>query len=156
MSRAFIGIDPGSNGGMAAIKEMIIGHPNIEVYSFSKMTMDDLSLELERLECYYVAHALIELVHAMPGQGVTSMFNFGHNFGMLEGLLIGAGIPYDRVTPQKWQKEFGLYRLPDETKTAKKNRHKVLAKELFPDLNITHATADALLIAEYCRRQYDK
>ena len=80
------------------------------------------------------------------------MFNFGHNFGMLEGLLIGAGIPYDRVTPQKWQKEFGLYRLPDETKTAKKNRHKELAKELFPTLNVTHATADALLIAEYCRR----
>ena len=153
MSRAFIGIDPGSNGGIATISPWNICV--VEAYPFRKTSMVDVSTILEDLGSRGVTHALIELVHAMPGQGVTSMFNFGHNFGMLEGLLIGAGIPYDRVTPQKWQKEFGLYRLHDETKTAKKNRHKELAKELFPTLNVTHATADALLIAEYCRRTHE-
>jgi len=143
----FVGIDPGSNGAMATIQP-----DDVCVFPFKQIHMTLISSMLEDLSNKRDCHALIELVHAMPGQGVTSMFNFGHNFGMLEGLLIGAGIPYDRVTPQKWQKEFGLYRLPDETKTAKKNRHKELAKELFPTLNVTHATADALLIAEYCRR----
>ena len=151
MSSVYIGIDPGANGGLAAIQP-----DDVYVFPFKQISMTVISSILEDYLAKRDCHALIELVHAMPGQGVTSMFNFGHNFGMLEGLLIGAGIPYDRVTPQKWQKEFGLYRLPDETKTAKKNRHKALAKELFPTLNITHATADALLIAEYCRRQYDK
>ena len=151
MSNIYIGIDPGSNGAMAVIQQ-----DDTYVFPFKQINMKLISSMLEDLSDKRDCHALIELVHAMPGQGVTSMFNFGHNFGMLEGLLIGAGIPYDRVTPQKWQKEFGLYRLPDETKTAKKNRHKELAKELFPTLNVTHATADALLIAEYARRTYDK
>ena len=148
MSRVYIGIDPGANGASAFLNCTTF------VYPTSKIGMVSLSETFENIsseECF----ALIESVHSMPGQGVVSSFNFGHNFGMLEGLLIGAGIPYDRVTPQKWQKEFGLYRLPDETKTAKKNRHKELAKELFPTLNVTHATADALLIAEYARRTYE-
>ena len=152
MTSVYIGIDPGANGGLATISTW--NTLVVKAYSFGRISMVDIAGILEDNWSTGATHALIELVHAMPGQGVTSMFNFGHNFGMLEGLLIGAGIPYDRVTPQKWQKEFGLYRLPDETKTAKKNRHKALAKELFPTLNITHATADALLIAEYCRRQH--
>jgi len=151
MSRAFIGIDPGSNGGMATISPWNICV--VEAYPFKKTSMVDVSKILEDLGSTGVTHALIELVHAMPGQGVTSMFNFGHNFGMLEGLLIGAGIPYDRITPQKWQKNYGLFKLPWETNTDKKNRHKKLAQKLFPTLKVTHATADALLIAEYCRRQ---
>ena len=145
----YIGIDPGANGAMAVIQQ-----DDVYGFPFKQISMTLISSMLEDCSDKRTCHALIELVHAMPGQGVTSMFNFGHNFGMLEGLLIGAGIPYDRVTPQKWQKEFGLYKLPDETKTAKKNRHKELAQELFPTLKVTHATADALLIAEYCRRTY--
>ena len=145
----YIGIDPGANGAMAVIQQ-----DDVYEFPFKQISMTLISSMLEDYSDKRTCHALIELVHAMPGQGVTSMFNFGHNFGMLEGLLIGAGIPYDRVTPQKWQKEFGLYKLPDETKTAKKNRHKELAQELFPTLKVTHATADALLIAEYCRRTY--
>ena len=149
--KVFIGIDPGSNGAMAVIQQ-----DDVYEFPFKQISMTLISSMLEDYSDKRTCHALIELVHAMPGQGVTSMFNFGHNFGMLEGLLIGAGIPYDRVTPQKWQKEFGLYKLPDETKTAKKNRHKELAQELFPTLKVTHATADALLIAEYARRTHER
>jgi len=147
----FVGIDPGANGGIGVIfPSNSIAHAMKEFKTYSRLP--HYLESLGEVECF----ALIEKVHAMPGQGVVSTFSFGYAFGVLEGCLIASGIPYDRVTPQKWQKEFGLYRLPDETKTAKKNRHKELAKELFPTLNITHATADALLIAEYCRRQYDK
>ena len=144
----FIGIDPGANGAMAVIQE-----DDTYEFPFKQISMTLISSMLEDYSDKRDCFALIEKVHAMPGQGVVSTFNFGYNFGMLEGFLIGSGIPYDRVTPQKWQKDFGLYKLPDETKTAKKNRHKELAQELFPTLKVTHATADALLIAEYCRRQ---
>jgi crossover junction endodeoxyribonuclease RuvC len=146
----YIGIDPGANGGMATIEPP----DTVYAFPFKKISMKLISSMLEDLAGRRECHALIEVVHAMPGQGVTSMFNFGYNFGVLEGLLIGSGIPYDRVTPQAWQKEFDLYKLPGETKTAKKNRHKELAQQMFPDLKVTHATADALLIAEYCRRQH--
>ena len=149
MNKIYIGIDPGANGGIGVIFGDIV-----DSYSFSSMSMYAISDFFEDVSGRN-SRSLIENVHSMPGQGIASAFTFGHGFGMLEGFLIAAGLPYDRVTPQKWQKEFGLYRLPDETKTAKKNRHKVLAKELFPDLNITHATADALLIAEYARRTYE-
>ena len=145
----FIGIDPGANGGIAAI------YPSsAAAWQIKGRGPYDISDILERLgdiPCF----ALIEKVHAMPGQGVVSTFNFGYNFGMLEGFLIGSGIPYDRVTPQKWQKGYGLYKLPWETNTDKKNRHKARAQKRFPDLKITHATADALLIAEYARRTHE-
>ena len=89
----------------------------------------------------------------MPGQGVTSMFNFGKSYGNLEAFLVAAAIPFERVTPSVWQREFGLIKKKGETHTQKKNRHKSLAQELFPSVKVTHAVADALLIAEYGRRQ---
>ena len=45
----------------------------------------------------------LEKVHAMPGQGVTSMFTFGQNYGFLRGLLIARGIPFEEVQPNPWQ-----------------------------------------------------
>ena len=66
--------------------------------------------------------------------------------------MTAAGIRWEYVTPQKWQREFGLI-LPKLSNTDKKNRHKAVAQQLFPDVKITHAIADALLIAEYCRRK---
>jgi hypothetical protein len=61
--------------------------------------------------------------------------------------LTAAGIPFERVTPQKWQKAMGCMTKGD------KNVSKRRAQELFPQLKITHAIADALLIAEYGRKQ---
>ena len=146
----FIGVDPGGSGGVALISEA-----RAEAHSLKDVDLYWLSGYLEDLGGRE-SFAVIELVHAMPGNGCVSMFNFGVSFGALEAFLIASGIPYVRATPQRWQKGFGLYRKADETKTSKKNRHKSLAQELFPDLKITHATADALLIAEYARRTYDK
>ena len=96
-------------------------------------------------------HAFLEKVHAMPGQGVTSMFTFGRNLGFLRGLLVGYGLPFEDVPPQTWQKGVGVggsY----PTKAHRKRAHKQLAEQLFPRTKITLADADALLIAEYGHR----
>jgi hypothetical protein len=78
--------------------------------------------------------------------GVVSAFTFGNGYGHLEMALTAAGIPFERVRPQAWQKAMGCMSKGD------KNVTKAKAQELFPHLKITHATADACLIAEYGRR----
>ena len=78
--------------------------------------------------------------------GVKSAFTFGQGLGRLEMALTAAGIPFERDRPQAWQKEMKCMSGGD------KNITKRRAQELFPSLKITHANADALLIAEYGRR----
>ncbi len=73
---------------------------------------------------------------------------------MVEGILIAYDLPYDEITPQVWQREFNLgAKYP--TPNARKNAHKLKAKELFPDISdrITLDVCDALLIAEYGYRR---
>jgi len=143
-----IGIDPGKSGGIAVIADLVTG-PHVDTCKLSG-TERDIYDALEPY-CQWVLQgvpckAYIEKVHARPGQGVTSMFTFGRNYGFLRGLLIALGIPFEEVTPQKWQKAMGCMSKGDKNVTKQK------AQQLFPDLKITHATADALLIAEYGRR----
>jgi hypothetical protein len=143
-----IGIDPGKSGGIAWWRPT--AHHAAMKMPATERDLADVMKDLADNDCF----AYIEKVHAMPGQGVTSMFTFGQNYGFLRGCLIAHGIPFEEVTPQKWQKEFGLV-FPKKmglTPTEKKNRHKAKAQQLFPHLKVTHATADALLIAEYGRR----
>ena len=148
----YIGVDPGKSGAIAEIWEPPAHVRAVRASKFADKTPADMCSLFSNLSGGGV-FALIEKVHAMPGQGVTSMFSFGYSAGMLEAFLVAAGIPYEFVRPQEWQKEFGLiFRGKNLTATEKKNRHKAAAQQLFPDMTITHANADALLIAEYCRR----
>lgn len=96
----------------------------------------------------------LERVGAMPGQGVTSMFKFGENFGFIQGLLTAYGIPYELVTPQKWKKEFQV--------TGDKNSSIAVCKRLFQGVSLRRTDrcktdhdgmAEALLMAEYARRR---
>lgn len=96
----------------------------------------------------------LERAGAMPGQGVTSMFKFGENFGFIQGLLAAYSIPYELVTPQKWKKEFQI--------TGDKNSSISVCKRLFPDVSLRRTDrckkdhdgmAEALLMAEYARRK---
>ena len=138
----FIGVDPGKSGAIVAIR------PNSTPI---RTLADPLSLSIKT--CLTNAFGLIEKVHAMPKQGVTSMFTFGENYGMMQ-MWLRASLGrerYDYITPQAWQKYFNLIKKKGETKTQKKNRHKALAQKLFPDIKVTHTNADALLIAWYCR-----
>lgn len=96
--------------------------------------------------------AVLENVHAMPKQGVTSSFNFGRGFGLWEMGLIALKIPYTLVAPQTWKREL----LADMSKD--KGSSILRAKQLFPHisehlkLSKDEAKAEALLMAEYGRR----
>jgi hypothetical protein len=142
-----IGIDPGKNGGIAWIAG---GKPCVE-----KMpeTLADLWELLNHLSAGYWStrgepcRAYVEQVSSSPQMGVKSAFTFGNGFGHLEMALTAAGIPFERVRPQVWQKAMGCMTGGD------KNISKRRAQELFPSLKITHSTADALLIAHYGTKQ---
>ena len=138
-----IGIDPGVNGGIAWISWISCGKPCAE-----KMpsTLLDLWELVQDISSFGPCKAYIEQVHSSPQMGVKSAFTFGNGFGHLEMALTAAGIPFERVRPQAWQKALGCL-----TK-GEKNVTKAKAQEMFPGIKITHAIADALLIAEYCRR----
>lgn len=101
--------------------------------------------------------ACVEHVHAMPGQGVTSMFSFGENFGFIQGVLSSFGIPFELVHPRKWKKEFSI--------TSDKNTSIEVCKRLFPDVSLlptdrsrkeSDGMAEALLMAEYARRKFGR
>jgi len=146
----YIGIDPGKTGGIAWI---LSGEE--KAYGFSKlegMTEHDTWQLLAKLE---PGVCVMEKVHAGPSMGSSAAFKFGKSFGALHMAVICAGLQVEMVSPQKWQKEFGLLvkgRGFGQGDTEKKNRNKVKAQELFPAIKITHAIADALLIAMYCKR----
>lgn len=147
MSRLHLGIDPGASGGIAFIpdnnpaKAWAVKMPD----TFADVW--DVFHEMDHGDWIdYKIHACIERVHSMPGQGVASSFKFGQGFGHLEMALTAARIPFTYVTPQKWQKEMQCLTGGD------KNVSKARAQQLFPHIKITHALADALLIAEFCRR----
>lgn len=140
-----IGIDPGANGGIAWIdyngKACVEKIPDTlqdlwellcDITSYPKSSIDGRSYK-----------AYIEQVASSPQMGVVSAFSFGRGYGNLEMALTAAGIPFERVRPQVWQKALGCMTKGD------KNVSKSKAQELFPDRKITHATADALLIAYY-------
>ncbi len=84
------------------------------------------------------------------------MFKFGRNYGAMKMALTAAGIPYEEVIPQTWQKAMGVTsRGKNESKDAFKNRLKARAQCLFPREKIVLAVADGVLIAEYCRRKHE-
>lgn len=136
-----IGIDPGANGAIAWITD---GKPCVE-----KMpdTLQDLWELLCELSNEGNCKAYLEAVSSSPQMGVVSSFSFGRGYGNLEMALTAAGIPFERIRPQVWQKALGCM-----TK-GNKNVSKRKAQELFPDRKVTHTTADALLIAYYGTKQ---
>lgn len=134
-----MGIDPGKSGAIA-----VINTTNNEV---SYIRLDETSLDVWAfIEAQQPDCAILERVSAMPRQGVSSTFKFGTSFGFCQGVLVAARIPHVLVTPGEWQKSLRCLSKGDKNVTKSK------AQELFPHIKITHKNADALLIAEYARR----
>ena len=143
----YIGIDPGRSGSMAILwengsTEVIPFDPALYVNAISKATITN------------TCRCCLEHVSAMPKQGVTSTFNFGENFGWIQGVLDSFGVSYELVRPQKWKKEFSI--------TADKNSSIAVCKRLFPDVSLKRTErcmkdddgmAEALLLCEYARRR---
>ena len=143
----YIGIDPGTSGALAMISEGRAA----KVIPWSPEAYRDALAGVSLANEYAIA--CLEKVGAMPGQGVTGMFNFGKNYGHIIGLLEANGIPYELVTPKKWQKEFGV---------TDKNSSIEVCKRLFPGVSLRRTErcrkdddglAEALLMAEYARRR---
>lgn len=148
-----IGIDVGASGGIAVLWADPSQHP---LAVKMPETQRDLFVLLAHLEGNGDVVAFVEKVGATPQMGVVSAFKFGQSVGTITMACVAAGIRMELVTPQKWQKALSLKptgRGIGQGDTDKKNRNKARAQELFPMLKITHAIADALLIAEYGRRQ---
>jgi len=143
-----IGIDPGTNGGIAWITD---GKPCVEKMPGSLRDLWDLICDITNHPRSTVDgrkyKAYLEQVHSSPQMGVKSAFTFGNGFGHLEMALTAAGIPFERVRPQVWQKAMGCMTKGD------KNVSKRRSQELFPSIKVTHAIADALLIAAYGTKQ---
>lgn len=148
MKTLFIGIDPGKSGGIAYIdtQDNISG-----TMPYSDTALIDLCRDASHDWGKEVVCCL-EKVGAMPGQGVTSMFNFGQSYGYIRGVLESFGIPYQEITPQKWKKAFGL--------NSDKSKSVEVCRRLFPSADLTpgkckkpqDGLAEALLMAEYARR----
>ncbi len=140
MPDLFIGIDPGVSGGIAALR------PDGDVALVAKMPETERDV-LDLLTGLSDARAVLEFVRSSPQMGVTSAFTFGRGYGALRMALIAARIPFDEVLPVKWQTA-----LQCRTKGVK-DVTKRRAQELFPAVRVTLWNADALLLAEYARRQ---
>lgn len=154
--RMWMGIDPGKSGGIATIYTPAIDlagdGQDVCVYKMPESDRDLLRIVDGDLSCYCYL-AAIESVHSMPGQGVKSMFAFGEQFGRVKMVCAALDIPFELVRPQMWQKALGITpRKKNESKPQFKRRLVDRAKSLFPGVQVTLQTADALLLAEYARR----
>lgn len=157
----FVGIDPGKNGCLAAINQgehvKAFGGEQIVFLDWPKDNdLTHYCRLLESIPKREVKLAVVERVHAMPKQGVTSMFSFGMNFGIWQGFLIALDWPFLLVPPQTWMKNLVSKSDGPDTKTRVKN----VAQRLYPKAELTgpkggfkDGRADALLMARYAMLQ---
>ena len=112
-----IGIDPGISGSICFFQDgkiidvvemptMTEGKKNKKQVNGSQI-FNEISEKIEKLDKKEIK-VVIEQVSAMPGQGVTSMFNFGQSFGILKGICSAMQLPMYFVRPAKWKKYFSL------------------------------------------------
>ena len=157
-----IGIDPGISGSICFLKDgkildvvemptMIDGKKNKKQVNGSQI-YNEISNRISQNENQDI-RVIIEQVSAMPGQGVTSMFNFGQSFGILKGICSAMQLPMYFVRPAKWKKYFGLI-------NSEKDASRTRAIEIFPYFS-SHLSkkkdsnkADAILIANFYYETY--
>lgn len=143
-----IGLDPGLHGSLA-----IIDGESVSVVEFDKEAyLDNLRAVAESGE---VVKCCLEHVTALRGNGLTSTFTFGTNFGWIQGVLEAYKIPFQMIRPAIWKKDFGC--------TSDKNTSIEVCKRLFPDVSLKRTPkckkdddgmAEALLMALYAKRHF--
>ena len=149
------GIDPGVSGAICVLKKgkilevhemptMIDGKKNKKQVNGAEVT----NIFLKEIGDESESRVAIEHVNAMPGQGVTSMFNFGQSFGVIKGICAALKLPIYFVRPAKWKKHFNLINTNKDA-----SRTKVI--EIFPYISSKLSRkkdsnkADSILIAKY-------
>jgi len=146
----YCGADPGAKGGIAWVNRAGTRYGAIKMPATERDLADFyIGLDPNRL-----AFMVERVGSAKPGMMTGgTMFKLGLNYGNHRMALTCRKIRWEEVAVMRWQKEFGVWGLgKNMTPTQKKNVHKSKAQTLFPNLAVTHLTADALLIAEFCRR----
>ena len=150
-----IGIDPGLSGAIAILEDKkVFSVSDMPVMAEGKKNKRQLnSAQLvniirENTNPKEDIAVVVEQVNAMPGQGVTSMFNFGQTFGAIKGICAALSLPIFFVRPSKWKKHFNLINASKDS-----SRTKVI--EMYPSLSSQLAKkkdvnkSDAVLIARY-------
>ena len=152
-----IGIDPGISGSICFFEDgkildviemptMIEGKKNKRQVNGSQI-YNEINKRINKTHINEI-RVVIEQVSAMPGQGVTSMFNFGQSYGILKGICSAMQLPMFFVRPAKWKKYFNLI-------NSEKDASRTKAIEIFPYFSSNLAKkkdsnkADAILIASY-------
>jgi hypothetical protein len=152
--RIFLGIDPGKSGGIAVIGEGGKVYQACRMPERGRAMLDMFGRELVGLMRFgkFEAVATVEHVWSMPGQGHGGAFDFGRSVESVQMGLVASDIPFGLVIPRKWQAALSVKYPKGSSDVEKKNITKARAAKLFPRIAVTHAIADALLLAEYCRR----
>jgi crossover junction endodeoxyribonuclease RuvC len=157
-----IGIDPGISGSICFLEDGkildVIEMPTMTEGKKNKRQVNgaqiynEISEKINKIEKKNV-RVVIEQVSAMPGQGVTSMFNFGQSFGILKGICSAMQLSMFFVRPAKWKKYFNLI-------NSEKDASRTRAIEIFPyfSSNLSKKKdsnkADAILIASFHYETY--
>ena len=150
-----IGIDPGLSGAIAIMENnKVIDLFDMPVMSEGKKNKRQLnSAQLAKLLKDNISQneevsVVVEQVNAMPGQGVTSMFNFGQTFGAIKGICAALGLPIFFVRPSKWKKYFELINSSkDSSRTKAIEMYPSLSDDLDKKKDVNKS--DAILIASF-------
>ena len=157
-----IGIDPGISGSISFLEDgkiiEVIEMPTMTEGKKNKKQVNGSQIYNEILRMVKKfgkddIRVVIEQVSAMPGQGVTSMFNFGQSFGILKGICSAMQLPMYFVRPSKWKKYFNLI-------NSEKDASRTRAIEIFPYFSSQLSKkkdsnkADAILIASFYYETY--
>ena len=144
LAPTILAIDPGVSGGMVSVTADRFAVP---------LAFSGEADALRWLRSFHpdFTTAWMEDVHSSPQMGVRSAFTFGRNVGFWTGALGACAIPLRSVKPQQWQR--GIPGLSGKQGMMRKNALKAEAARRFPQFNVTLATADALLLADWARTQ---
>lgn len=169
----YIGIDPGSAGGIAVdwnghvtTKSMPKTDTDIMEY-LAEFKGENVSVMMEKVGGFIGFRKRIinilcphckgtvpyEIKEGDPG---SAMFKFGDGNGYLRGICRAFGFRYDTIAPKSWQKVFNLFKTKYMGKQQWKSVLKNKAQQFYPDIKVTLATADALLILEFLKRTDNK
>ncbi len=157
-----IGIDPGISGAICFFENGVIkdiidmpvmaeGKKNKRQVNGSQL-YNEIVIRIKKFSKKDI-FVVVEQVSAMPGQGVTSMFNFGQSFGVIKGICSAMQLPIYFVRPAKWKKHFNLLKTEKDA-----SRSKVI--EIFPYISSKLSRkkdsnkADAILLASYFENSY--
>ncbi len=150
-----IGIDPGLSGAIAVLENnKVLNVFEMPVMSEGKKNKRQLNSALlvnllkENVLNNEEVAVVVEQVNAMPGQGVTSMFNFGQTFGAIKGICAALGFPIFFVRPSKWKKYFELLNSSkDASRTKVIEMYPKLSNQLTKKKDVNKS--DAILIAKF-------